>query len=61
MSEEEIEPVEDAAEEQLDTNAAVEEQEASNEVTEEQLDEIEAALAAAGFTAALTPYEEDAL
>ena len=40
MSEEEIEPVEDAAEEQLDTNAAVEEQEASNEVTEEQLDEV---------------------
>ena len=40
MSEEEIESVEDAAEEQLDTNAAVEEQEASNEVTEEQLDEV---------------------
>lgn len=29
--------------------------------TEEQLDEIEAALAAAGFTAPLTPYEEGAL
>ena len=40
MSEEEIEPVEDAAEEQLDTNAAVEEQEATNDVTEEQLDEV---------------------